>query len=81
MTALFITVFVDQWRETKNHIPALSGIIVTLACLLVFGKDNFLIPAMVLIVVVLALGKKFIDSGDGDKESEKYLMEEEDMMP
>ena len=85
MTALFITVFVDQWRETKQHLPALSGIGVTLICLLIFGKENFLIPSMVLIVVVLSLFRKKIDSGakvDGVSIAEQELTEEkEDMMP
>ena len=85
MTALFITVFVDQWRETKQHLPALSGIGVTLICLLIFGKENFLIPSMVLIVVVLSLFRKIIDSGakvDGVSIAEQELTEEkEDMMP
>jgi len=85
MTALFITVFVDQWRESKNHIPALSGIAVTLICLLIFGKDNFLIPAMVLIVVVLALGRRFIESTEQGQDIsagvKENLGEKEDMMP
>lgn len=85
MTALFITVFVDQWRETKQHLPALSGIGVTLICLLIFGKENFLIPSMVLIVVVLSLFRKKIDSGAkvaGASIAEQELREEkEDMMP
>ena len=83
MTALFITVFVDQWRETKNHIPALSGIAVTLICLLIFGKDNFLIPAMLLIVVVLALGRKYIEAAPSAQEVslEEINKQEEDMMP
>lgn len=83
MTALFITVFVDQWRETNNHIPALSGIVVTLICLLIFGKDNFLIPAMLLIVVVLALGRKYIEAAPSASEAsmEEINKQEEDMMP
>ena len=85
MTALFITVFVDQWRETKQHLPALSGIGVTFICLLIFGKENFLIPSMVLIVVVLSLFRKKIDTGAkvaGVSIAEQELTEEkEDMMP
>ena len=83
MTALFITVFVDQWRESKNHIPALSGIAVTLICLLIFGKDNFLIPAMLLIVIVLALGRKYIEAAPSAPEAslEEINKQEEDMMP
>ena len=55
MTALFIASFTEQWLTTRNHIPALTGLLATLACLLVFGPDRFLIPAMLLITLVLTL--------------------------
>ena len=55
MTALFAAAFTEQWLTTKDHIPALTGLICTLLCLVVFGKDNFLIPAMLLITLVLTL--------------------------
>ena len=59
LTALFVTVFVEQWLSTKDHIPALIGVISSVVCLLLFGADGFLIPAMVLITALLALyGKK-----------------------
>ena len=53
MTALFVASFTEQWITTKNHAPALTGLICTLLCLLVFGRENFLIPAMVMITLVL----------------------------
>ena len=49
LTALFVTIFVEQWLSTKDHLPAITGVAVTAVCLLVFGKDVFLIPSMVLI--------------------------------
>ena len=55
MTALFITSFTEQWITAKDHVPALTGLISTLLCLLVFGKGRFLIPAMLLITLVLTL--------------------------
>ena len=59
LTALFVTVFVEQWKSTKDHIPALIGLAAALLCLLFFGADSFLIPTMILITVFLALyGKK-----------------------
>lgn len=61
MTALFITVFVEQWKSTKNHLPAIIGILCSVACLLIFGSDNFLIPAMISISIMLLLFRKFID--------------------
>lgn len=53
MTALFVTVFVEQWLSTKNHFPALIGLGISILCLLLFGPSNFLIPAMVGIGIVL----------------------------
>ncbi|MCR5761292.1 MAG: AzlC family ABC transporter permease [Sphaerochaetaceae bacterium] len=55
MTALFIASFTDQYLSTKDHVPALTGLISTLLCLLAFGSENFLIPSMFLITFVLTL--------------------------
>ena len=55
MTALFITSFVEQWLTADNHVPALTGLLSSLFCLLVFGSEIFLIPAMLLITLVLTL--------------------------
>ncbi len=61
MTALFITVFVEQWKSTKEHIPAIVGVAASVICLLIFGAKDFLIPSMILITLFLSLGKKLID--------------------
>ena len=58
LTALFVTIFVEQWLSTKNHIPAIIGVASTLLCLLIFGRDLFLIPSMVIIAVTLTLQRK-----------------------
>ena len=60
LTALFVTVFVEQWKSTKDHIPALIGVIASILCVIAFGPGNFLIPAMLLITLALTLyrGKK-----------------------
>lgn len=63
LTALFVTVFVEQWVSTKDHIPALIGVGASVLCLLLFGADGFLIPAMVLITVLLALYGRKEDTG------------------
>ena len=55
MTALFLVVMVEQWRSTCDHTPALVGLGVSLVCLLIFGRSNFLIPSMIGITVVLTL--------------------------
>ncbi len=53
LTALFVTVFVEQWLTTKTHLAAITGVGASVICLLIFGSDNFLIPAMVLIAAAL----------------------------
>ncbi len=55
MTALFIAAFVEQWISSGDHIPAITGVLSTLICLLIFGAENFLIPSMLLITLVLTL--------------------------
>ena len=58
LTALFVTIFVEQWLSTKDHRPALIGLGSTLLCLLIFGRDIFLIPSMVIIALCLTLTRK-----------------------
>lgn len=53
LTALFVTIFVEQWLSTQDHRPALTGVAATTVCLLLFGKDVFLIPSMAIIAGVL----------------------------
>ena len=58
LTALFVTIFLEQWLSTQNHIPALIGVFSTLVCLLIFGSDVFLIPSMILIATLLVIMSK-----------------------
>jgi len=58
LTALFLTVFVEQWCSTKNHLPAVIGVLASVISLLIFGADSFLIPAMAAILVLLSLNPK-----------------------
>lgn len=60
MTALFVTVFVDQWKGTKEHRPALLGLGASIICLCIFGGDSFLIPSMALIVLGLIALRSFL---------------------
>lgn len=58
LTALFITIFIEQWQSSRHHYPAIMGGIVTAASLLLFGKEHFMIPAMFAILVLLCLHKE-----------------------
>lgn len=59
LTALFVTIFVEQWLSTKDHFPALVGVACTAASLLIFGSDIFLIPAMAAIAGILILRRHY----------------------
>ena len=58
LTALFVMIFVEQWLSTKNHRPALIGVGITGLSLLIFGKQLFLVPALVVICLLLTLTQK-----------------------
>ena len=58
MTALFVVIFIEQWRGARSHLPALVGIALALVCLAVFGPDNFLLPTLVCSVLVLTMLQK-----------------------
>ena len=62
MTALFVVVFINQWKASDKHFNAYLGLIGSIACLLIFGADKFIIPSMLVIIAGLCLyillGKK-----------------------
>ena len=64
MTALFVTVFVEQWLTTRNHGPAIMGLICSVICRVIFGIDNFLIPTMNSITLVLLCLRNSIKLGE-----------------
>ena len=72
MTALFVVIFVEQWETTKNHIPAFIGIMVSVVCLVIFGRESFLIPSMIGITAALCLLKKPILKNNRAEEDEDY---------
>lgn len=57
LTALFIVILINQWKSTKNHLPAITGIASAILCRLVFGSSNFIIPAMIVILICVTVLK------------------------
>lgn len=58
LTALFVTVFVEQWLSTRDHAAAIVGVGASVICLVLFGSGSFLIPSMVAITLALTLMRK-----------------------
>lgn len=44
MTALFIVILINQLEHCESKLPAAVSFVSALACLLIFGPDNFLLP-------------------------------------
>ncbi|MDO5390543.1 MAG: AzlC family ABC transporter permease [Eubacteriales bacterium] len=69
MTALFLVVFVDQWKSVKDHTSAVVGVGTSVACLLICGAERFLIPTMIAITVILTILRKKLDAQETKKEA------------
>ena len=55
LTAMFVTIFLDEWLKHKRFTSALAGILVSLLSLILFGKDSFLIPTMLGILTIFTI--------------------------
>lgn len=69
LTALFVVIFIGQWKSQKDHKPAIIGVACTFICLIAFGPNNFIIPSMIAIIAALTVLKK-------DTEKKKLAEEE-----
>ena len=65
MTALFVVIFLNQWMGKKGHIPALIGVGASAVCLVLFGAQNFILPAMALILASLSLLRQPLSRKEG----------------
>ena len=61
MTALFVVIFVEQWESARSHFPALTGIVITAICRILFSADTFLIPSMIGITAALFMEKRWLE--------------------
>jgi len=61
MTALFVVLCMEQWKKYKSHEAFWIGLACSIFMLVVIGADNFMIPALLGIIVVLIAGRKGIE--------------------
>ena len=61
MTALFVVIFLNQWDSVKKHTPALTGLICTFICLVLFGSDHFIVPAMLGIILIFSMLRRKLE--------------------
>lgn len=61
LTALFVVIFLGQWKTQQSHHPAIIGVLCSGTCLVLFGQSNFIIPSMIAILVILTVSRKTLE--------------------
>lgn len=69
LTALFVVIFTEQWMGQRDHRPAVTGVVCSIVCLLVFGPSSFIIPAMAAIFFVVMPGYVRDEKNEGKIEN------------
>lgn len=54
MTAMFTVIFMEQWIREKNHVSSILGFVVTVLFLAALGAENFIIPSMFALLILLS---------------------------
>lgn len=60
LTALFVVLFLEQWKKRENRPAGLIGAGCAALSLAVFGPENLVIPAMILILAALLGGRRYL---------------------
>lgn len=55
MTALFVVIFVEQWKTSDSRIPAVTGFLCATVLLFLLGAESFILPALTGTVAILML--------------------------
>ena len=64
MTALFVVIFLDQWKAYKSHIPAILRISTGVLLLIILGSDRFMLPTVVLVSGILILLRRRLEKNE-----------------
>ena len=51
MTAMFVTIFMENWMKERDHRASILGILISVVSLQIFGPDSFVVPAMIMMLV------------------------------
>lgn len=67
MTAMFVVIFMEQWLKDRKHTSAVLGLALSALCRIIFGADDFIIPAMIAILGMLTLLRRPMEKGGNMK--------------
>lgn len=60
LTALFVTILLDQMKGATSRLPAAIAVVSSALCLLIFGPSNFILPSLIITVAVLTVLRRYI---------------------
>lgn len=60
LTALFVVLFLEQLKKPENRAFGFVGVAVTVLGLVVFGANQFVLPSMAMLLIVLLTGRKLL---------------------
>lgn len=60
MTALFVVLFVEHWKNSSSHIPSIIGLASGILSIIIFGSENFILQSLVVTSIILVLAEPFI---------------------
>lgn len=70
LTALFVVIFLNGWEKKESRVPSVIGIVCGVISLCLFGADQFIIPAMFLLLIVLLVGRGKFEKKQNTDEAE-----------
>lgn len=68
LTALFVVLLIEQWKKKENRIFAIIGVVGTIISRLIFGADNVVIPAMIIIVFMIIVNMNVVSYKNNHKD-------------
>ena len=63
LTALFVVIFIDKVREANEYLPFIIGIASSVVCRIIFGSNNFILPTMISILVLVTVFRNKLGGG------------------
>lgn len=75
LTALFVVIFLNGWKESKNRVPGLIGIGCSVISIIFFGGNHFIIPAMMMLLGGLILGRRHLEKNVSEETMNEIVRE------
>ena len=57
LTAMFVVLFMQQWKQKENRPACVIGVAITLLCRVIFGTSMFLVPALLGMLLIFWIGR------------------------